>query len=97
MCFCGLREVSEELAHVGMQDYPIKALFPLPEPFASAAGVSQQRDDLPAVFIIANPKSLTIGQFCMGGNEQSCPWPAENLSLRAALRSTPGASIRGIL
>lgn len=67
------------------------------EPFTSAAGVLQQCSDLPAVFIVANPKKLTVEQFCIGRKEQSCPWPAENLSPCAAPRSTLGANVRGIL
>lgn len=58
--------------------------------------MSQQRNHLPAVFVIANPQKPTVGQFGRGRQEQSCLWPAENLPPCAAPRSTPGASLRGV-
>lgn len=44
-----------------MWEHPIIARFPLPEPFVSAAGVSQQCSDLPAVCVIPNLAGLTVG------------------------------------
>lgn len=48
----------QQLDHVGMQDYPIKAFFPLPEHFASAATMSQQCSDLPAVFFYSESQAV---------------------------------------
>lgn len=59
--------------------------------------VSQQRSGVPAVFVIADPKELTVGQFCTGRKEQSCLWPSENLAPSAASGGTLGAGVRGIL